>query len=289
MNGQDPLKQTLLDLHAILGSAVPLILGGGYGLFLRQDDLTRTGARTLFPVNDLPENRTTQDIDLILKAEVVVSADGMKSVRSAINTLGYTPIAGSEHYQFRKAVKPAGEIKIALLVGPLGDLFDAKTVMRDDRRVRPKAFKDLHAHPLEEAVGVEEHLCAITLSGQRGDGTEHNATVYVAQPFTYLLMKIFAFRDRVNDPGKDFARHHAIDIYRIVGLITQDEDQTLKEMATKHRKHPKVLEARAIIAEHFSSQNMLGILRMREHQLAAGQLRLDQFITELSAIFPSLP
>ncbi len=33
--GSDPLAACLLDLHAILGAGVPLIVGGGYGLYLR--------------------------------------------------------------------------------------------------------------------------------------------------------------------------------------------------------------------------------------------------------------
>lgn len=102
----------------------------------------------------------------------------------------------------------------------------------------------------------------------------------------YLLMKLLAFRDRANDAGKDLARHHALDIYRIIGLITQDEDQTVRDMAAKHREHPKVIEARAVVAEYFSRSDSLGILRMREHPLAAGRVAIDPFIAEIVAILP---
>ncbi|MCW5765170.1 MAG: hypothetical protein KIT68_04255 [Phycisphaeraceae bacterium] len=284
MNGMDPLKQTLLDLHALLGSAVPLILGGGYGLFLKQSEVARAGVRTLFPREALPENRTTQDIDLILRAEVVVSPEAMKTVRGALDSLGFAPIPGNEFLQFKRDLQP-GEVKIDLMVGPLGELFDPNTVKRDDRRVRPKGYKELHAHPLEEAVGVEEHLTPFEISGKRRDGTDHTATVYVAQPFTYLLMKLLAFRDRANDTRKDLARHHALDIYRIIGLITEDEDQTVRNMAAKHKIHPKVLEARAVVAEHFCHTNAIGLLRMKEHQLG-GSLDPAKVISELSELLP---
>ncbi len=33
MNSNDPLEESLLDLHALLGDRMPLIVGGGYGLF----------------------------------------------------------------------------------------------------------------------------------------------------------------------------------------------------------------------------------------------------------------
>lgn len=289
MNGPDPLKQTLLDLHAILGSSIPLVLGGGYGLFLRQDDLQRKGARTLFAAHVMPDNRTTQDIDLILRTEVVVSDAGMRMVRHALDSLEFKPIPGNEYLQFSKAMQTAGEVKIDLMVGPLGDLFDAKTVKKDARRVRPRGFASLHAHPLEEAVGVEEHLSTITLMGKRSDGKDHLAEVFVAQPFTYLLMKLLAFRDRVNDRAKDLARHHALDIYRIVGLITQEEDQLVRDMAAKHRNHPKVLEARAVVADSFSRPDALGVLRLREHPLAKKQAMIEQLIAELTAILPPHP
>ncbi len=231
MNTKDPLEASLLDLHVILGEHMPLILGGGYGLYLKQNALSRDSTRTRFTEDRLPDNRTTQDIDLFLRAEVVVNADRMKAVREALDSLGFQPVAGSEYMQFAKAAMPAGEIKIDLLVGPLGDLFDPKTIKRDDRRVRPKAFRQLHAHPLDEAVAIEEHLTPIEIRGSRSDGSPHVATVYVPQPFTYLLMKLLAFRDRIHDEAKSLARHHALDVYRIIGLVTEAEDDVVRTVA----------------------------------------------------------
>lgn len=210
----------------------------------------------------------------------------MKAVRGALDALGFQPVAGSEYMQFAKAAAPAGEIKIDLLVGPLGDLFDPKTIKRDNRRVRPKAFKQLHAHPLDEAVAIEEHLTPIEISGNRSDGSPHMATVYVPQPFTYLLMKLLAFRDRVNDEGKSLARHHALDVYRIIGLVTQAEDDVVQSLAVKHRDDPKVIEARAVVSEFFARPDQLGVLRMREHPLFLSGMDVDGFIADLIAILP---
>ena len=45
-----PLGAYLLDLlHALDGHEIPLILVGGFGLFLRQEHLAAEGTRTLFP------------------------------------------------------------------------------------------------------------------------------------------------------------------------------------------------------------------------------------------------
>ncbi len=43
-----------------------------------------------------------------------------------------------------------------------------------------------------------------------GEPTE--AQIRVPQPFTYLKMKLFAFRDRKVDEAKNLGRHHALDL-----------------------------------------------------------------------------
>ena len=40
---------------------------------------------------------------------------------------------------------------------------------------------------------------------------------------TYILMKLFAFRGRKDDPAKGMAQHHALDLYRVVAMLTEDE------------------------------------------------------------------
>ena len=76
---RDPLLTTLLDLDAALESR-ELIIGGGYGLYLKQLYLKQNPQiRALFPPNTLPSARTTEDIDLILRAEVVTDSKSMKA------------------------------------------------------------------------------------------------------------------------------------------------------------------------------------------------------------------
>ena len=89
MTAPDPLQECLLGLHAALGESVPLIIAGGYGLYLKQRSIVHSGLRTLFRLELLPDNRTTHDIDLFLQAKVVVSANRMKLVRDAVDGLGF--------------------------------------------------------------------------------------------------------------------------------------------------------------------------------------------------------
>lgn len=57
---------------------MPLIIGGGYGLFLKQNAVLRPEIRTLFDPDAVPENRSTEDIDLFLRGDVVSNAEQMR-------------------------------------------------------------------------------------------------------------------------------------------------------------------------------------------------------------------
>lgn len=276
---QDPLLVTLLDLDAVLNPEPKLTIGGGYGLFLKQLYLnSNPQIRTLFSTDALPTARTTQDIDLILRAEIVTDSGSMKKIRDALDQLGFTVKEGAEYTQFTRPM-PAGEVKIDLLASPLGDLV-AK-VKRDVRRVRPKPSVNLHASKLEEALGVDRHAIPIPIQGELSSGKPHQTEVLIPQAFSYLLMKLCAFDDCKNQEKKSLGQHHALDAYRIVGLLTEDEDAAVKELAGEFNGHPVLTRAREIVTAHFVSSDGIGQLRIREHPLYTERFNLDQFAQEI--------
>jgi len=60
------LQTALLDLlHEVRGTDVAVIIGGGYGIYLKTGHVQRLGKRTLF--QEWPEPRSTNDLDLFLK------------------------------------------------------------------------------------------------------------------------------------------------------------------------------------------------------------------------------
>ena len=98
------------------------------------------------------------------------------------------------------------------------------------------------------------------------------------------MMKLFAFRDRNQDPEKEFARHHAFDLYRIIAMLTEDEFALAQRSATEHRSHPKVREAVKIVQEFFAKTTSLGVLRLREHPDFSASGSLDQFLAAVEKI-----
>lgn len=280
---QEPLLTTLLDLDATLNSNPKLIVGGGYGLYLKQLYLRdNRQIRTLFNIEDLPTARTTEDIDLILRADVVTDSRSMGTIRTALDRLGFSVVETAKYTQFVRQMSP-GRVKIDLLAPPLGNF--ASRVPNDSRRVRPRPSVDLHACKLEEALAVERHAFPIPVAGQLSTGSPHSTEVLTPQAFTYLLMKLGAYRDRLNDDDKDFGRHHALDIYRIVGLLTEDEDQHVRELNAELVEHPTVIEARKVAMAHFVEPNGFGRLRIKEHRLYTSAVDLDRLANELEQLF----
>jgi hypothetical protein len=72
-------------------------------------------------------------------------------------------------------------------------------VKADARRVRPNPSIGIHAHPVEEALTLEEGLLAIVLTGTLSSGEAWKSEIFLPHPYTFSMMKLFAFRDRLND------------------------------------------------------------------------------------------
>jgi len=282
----DHLFAGLLDLlREFDNRQLPLTVGGGYGLYLKRRHLTSAGARTLFEA--LPEARSTNDIDLFLRADIVADTTRLAAVAEAVSALRYQPVDTAKFLQWTRGVMIGGveqPMKLDILVGPL-DRVRGK-VKADDRRARAKGFKgELHAHPTEEALRIDENPIPVPVAGRTSDGDEYAGTVFVPEAFPYLLMKLHAFADQKDKAAKELGRHHAIDAYSVVGMMTEDEYDRAERFSREDRDTEPVRRARRIVAEDFGSETALGMLRMREHPLFHDEFETGQFIAVLRHLF----
>jgi hypothetical protein len=306
----DPLTTSLLDLvYELEGRDVSITVGGGFGLYLKRQHLARTGQRTLF--DELPVPRSTNDLDLFLQAEMLASFERTRQVAEVICRLGYTVVEAAKFLQWKRAITVAGvpqEVKIDFLVGPLGD-FREKLYTKKLPRVRPKQSIEFHAHTVEEAIHLEDEPIAVIVDGKRSTGVPYSATLYIPQAFPYLMMKLHAFDDRRDDADKDLGRHHALDLYTIVGMMAEKEYERAKELGAAYATDEHVRRACAIVRAHFPSRatgppvasdpwtqhsieqghysdtTALGILRLQEHQLFRNEFLLEEFTSVLAEIF----
>ena len=69
---------------------------------MKQEHLASTGATTLIPSDRWPAARSTNDIDLLLRPEIVTRVEHMGPIRDALDRLGFEPIESAKFYQFVK-------------------------------------------------------------------------------------------------------------------------------------------------------------------------------------------
>ena len=281
MSAMPDLKTALLDLMFELeGSDIRLIIGGGFGLHLKAEYVRAMKSRTLFTV--WPEPRSTNDLDLFMRPELIIHSGKLKPLADALAALGYAVVPGSENYQFAKA--GPGGLKIDLLTGP-GKSFEGTGTIVDARRARPRPSVGVHAHVVNEAPTLEEGLITRTLTGNRGNGMAATGDVSIPNAFTYLMMKLFAFRDQRENAGKDRGRHHALDLYTILATTTDAEWKFATELRDRHKENSEVIEASQIVSDLFSSSSSEGIIRLKESPYYRDEFPLKEFIQTLKELF----
>lgn len=286
MTGLIDLKTALLDLlYETRESELKLIVGGGYGLYLKREYARETGVRTLLA--EWPEARSTNDIDLFLRPHFLIEPANIRTLGPALGKLGYKAIAGAEKYQFARpgpTGSRAGSLKFDLLTGPRS-CFAGSQAKADDRRVRPKPSIGIHAHPVDEAITLEEGLLNLTIEGRTSGGVDHEGKVSLPQPLTFAMMKLFAFRDRSKDTKKEFGRYHALDLYASLATANETEWQQAVELQRQHRASPEMEEAVRIVQSDFAERTSMGMLRLRESPYFRESLEIDGFLSALHELF----
>jgi hypothetical protein len=281
------LQTALLDLlQKVDDPEIRLIVGGGFGIYLKTDHVRHSGMRTL--LEQWPEPRSTNDLDLFLRPELLIESPKLKPLVSAIAELGYQVVPGAEKYQF---VKPgpggtdAGSIKIDILTGPQSR-FHGTRVKADTRRARPKPSVGIHAHPVDEALTLEEGLLPIVLTGTLSSGEAWESEIFLPHPYTFSMMKLFAFRDRLDDPNREFGRYHALDLYTILATTTEEEWEYALQLRDHYKNDPPAKEAGNLVSEYFSSQKRMGMIRLMESPYYRPELQNEEFMSALQEMFP---
>jgi hypothetical protein len=282
------LQSSLLDLlHEMESTDIKLIIGGGFGIYLKAGHVQRLSKRTL--LREWPEPRSTNDLDLFLRPELLIDSAKLKPLADAILRLDYQVVPGAEKYQF---VKPgpggaeAGSIKIDILTGPQSR-FQGTRVKADARRARPSPSIGIHAHPVDEAPTLEDGLLPVTLAGKLGSGEPWRAEIFLPHPYTFLMMKLFAFRDRLEDAYKEYGRYHALDLYTILATTTEEEWEYALELRDQYGDETYVMEARRLVSKYFSALDRLGMIRLKESLYYRPELQLDGFMSALEEVFPA--
>jgi hypothetical protein len=283
----DPLVTTLLDLtRAIDLHDFKLILGGGFGLYLKQLHHQReTAIRTLIPGEFWPYPRATEDLDVFLPTEIVIDLARMQALRAALDAIGFLPVEEAKFLHFAKPWGAGGRVKIDMLTGPILDPAALDKVKITRPRVRPRGQLELHAYLTDEAIDFDRSLLSLSIEGVGSDAQPGTVTVHVPQPFTFILMKLHAFADRAQDLNRDLGRHHALDVYRLVAMLTPTEYDEVRRNVERNGASSAVRRSREIVADAFSSPTAIGIIRLREHELFRETMSVGPLIGALADLF----
>ena len=285
MAWMDPLTANLLDLlFELRNHRVPLTIGGGFGSS-PQARAARSDARTDALLATAHAAGHQRPRSFCLRGCALRSRKH-ESGRGTLDRLGYAVVPDAQYMQWKKHFDLHGqdrEIKVDLLVGPLGQFRERLHVK--GVRARPMGPIKLHAHTLEEAVHIDESPVTLTVSGQPLQWTADRVQVHLPQPFTYLMMKLFAFRDRKDDADKGLGRHHALDLYAIVAMHSESEYQESLRLGNLYGKDGHVVTACGIVRSDFAEPTSIGVIRLREHPLFRPDFPVPDFLAVLTEIF----
>lgn len=282
MKVDDPLGLELIRLTREMARfQIPLIVGGGYGLFLQTKWLLESKEPTR--IDPFPSARSTEDLDLFLHAEIVSSDAKFRKIREVLDK-DYEPIKGAEYYQFIKNVPSAGlasPIKVDFLAFPPESENLRKLVDVDVRRTAPKGKnRVLHAHTTEEAAFVEDTAIRFDLEDAQG-----SIEIFIPHPFAYLFLKLNALNDRIVDPLK--GPYHAFDIYRIIAMMTESEWNESAAFAEQFSNHRQFSKAAEIVSNLFANDDSKGLLLVKRFAAESGNAspETDKLILDLRSLF----
>jgi hypothetical protein len=288
MTTMPDLQTALLDLlHEVRGTEIRLIIGGGFGIYLKMDHVRQLGLRTL--LREWPEPRSTNDLDLFLRPDLLIESAKLKPLAEALAKLSYKVVPGAEKYQFVKLGPggiQAGSIKIDILTGPQRS-FQGTKVKTDARRIRPSPSVGIHAHPVDKVPTLLEGLLQEKLEGRLSSGKSWEAEIFLPHSYTFLMMKLFAFRDRVEDADKEFGRYHALDMYTILATTTEAEWRYALKLRDQQGNEPSMMQAGRLVSKHFSALDRFGMIRLRESPYYRPELQLEEFMSALQELFPA--
>jgi hypothetical protein len=110
---------------------------------------------------------------------------------------------------------------------------------------------------------------------------------------SFLILKLHAFRDRINDNKKEYGRHHAYDIFASIIEMDENDWKDAKSQYEVYRGKQVITEATRIINAYFSSEYSMGIIRLKENQLYKRNQNkynsyLKSFLEDIRELFPPL-
>lgn len=269
MTTDDPLWAAFAPLWQDLRGGTggrPMLVAGGYGLFLKQrwrfEDPAR---RTVVRAEDWldPAPRVTRDLDLVIGLDLLASADAQAGIVGAMEQNQFRVVERNPRWQFERTIEEGRRVLVELhaeMPSP------GHAHLAVDKRLRVKhkpslGARGVHGRQNPEAAGGELHPFEFRVGG---------VEVAVPNPVTWSVMKLVAMRDRwrkAQEPERPEAERerdrqqaikHAGDVTRVVALTTREEQDRAAEVVGIIRREPCFASAVEACAAHFGNDDGWG-------------------------------
>lgn len=268
MTVNDPMWPHFQPLWtAFKNAGEPMVLAGGYGLFLKQAWLMDQQAMPV--VVALPDwidatPRVTKDLDIIIGLELLASVDAQGVIARTMKANQFD--VADPRWQFKKHLDGDRHMMVdfhAML--PEGDSRLKADKLRVKHR-RSLGEEGVHGRRNPEAVGSETHPFSFQYNG---------LDIAVPNPVSWTVMKLISMRDRhlrSQDMERDEelrqqegaqAMKHARDVTRIIAMTTLNERDRVTEVINTIREQPPFHEAIKVCNQYFDDVDAWGTRAVR--------------------------
>jgi predicted nucleotidyltransferase len=210
--------------------------------------------------------RATSDIDIILETSIVASIEHFHAIQESLDHLGYKVKPDVKYLHFDKEFSETESVEVNFLTGPINDPSIADKIKISRPRVRPRGDVKLHAYLTDEAIGLSENLQPV----------RDFSNLYLPAAVTFLIMKLHAFRDRFEADEQEKAGHHAMDVYRVISMLTEQAyGETAVYLKSNKDTAAAIKTAAEIVQTYFRDGDMFGVTKIREHPLYRPEFKMD--------------
>ena len=259
--GNDILTSSLIELAKELEKAdVPLIVGGGLSLYLRTT-LFKKKYSPRYPKRVL--QRSTKDIDIFLSSDLIIDSAKIELIRNALKKLNYEPV--TKFFQFSKSITPDRNILVDILSAPPPE-EDADKIKVRGVRIKPVGIEEFHARLVKEAKDI--NLGSIPINDFSNLKKNVNiSNLFIPSSFNYIILKLHAFNDRVNDSSVEYGQHHAYDIFATITDMDEEDWKNAEHHFSLGKDFEYIKSAQNIVSNNFSNKDNMGIIRLQESKL----------------------
>ncbi|MCE5186527.1 MAG: nucleotidyl transferase AbiEii/AbiGii toxin family protein [Planctomycetaceae bacterium] len=217
------------------------IICGGCGVYLHLAGKT-TEAQ--------PIVRATTDIDVMFSRQDLLDELKRQAMAEIIlKELKYAVQAEKKHHGFKKETGQELDILVPCV----------ETLPRNNYRLTI-VNSVLHGYITPEAEFIEEDLQTISLPAIGQGISDEAINVYVPCAANFMIMKLYAFRDRSEGPRRDPAQaiDHAFDVYALIMQTDRDDFREGQLFLSRHNDSDIIRQAKRIVEDSFSDAEKIG-------------------------------